>query len=396
MKRLKKIMGLLLLLLACCIVKPEIVPQISNITEVQAASPKLSKKSASIFIGQNLQLKVKYVPKSVKKIKWASSNKNIATVDSKGKVTGKRQGTVTITTKVGSKRLSCKVTVKSILSSTKNAITITDNQKQPVTITYKGNGTITYHIADTDIISCSWAERWSGNNIILYIQGKKSGTTTVSLTNTYNKEKIVIKVTVDLSVKGVNISSSSERVYVGNTIDLNASVYPSYATNQGIIWKSDNESVATVRNGRVSGVSTGQATITAYSAEGNHSASCVVTVISPVNMKLPRTPLSIANYRYNGRTECICKITDVRFKCKKSGSRFYYEIYVDGEKTYSDQIQNVSSTCQIGYKIYKNGAVIDSGTIYTSQVSVGERFVDSYTNGFLDAGDYELRLFDVR
>lgn len=169
MKRLKKIMGLLLLLLACCIVKPEIVPQISNITEVQAASPKLSKKSASIFIGQNLQLKVKYVPKSVKKIKWASSNKNIATVDSKGKVTGKQQGTATITTKVGSKRLSCKVTVKSILSSTKNAITITDNQKQPVTITYRGNATFYWKVADTDIVSCTWSRKWNGDDTILYL-----------------------------------------------------------------------------------------------------------------------------------------------------------------------------------------------------------------------------------
>lgn len=45
-------------------------------------------------------------------IKWASSNKAVAAVTSKGKVTAKAPGTTTITAEVGGKSVSCKLTVK--------------------------------------------------------------------------------------------------------------------------------------------------------------------------------------------------------------------------------------------------------------------------------------------
>ena len=44
---------------------------------------------------------------------WTSSNKNIATVNSKGKITAKKAGTVTITVKTtNGKTAKCKITVK--------------------------------------------------------------------------------------------------------------------------------------------------------------------------------------------------------------------------------------------------------------------------------------------
>ena len=76
---------------------------------VHAAKVKLSKKSITIKVGQKKTIKVKG---TTKKVTWSSSDKKIATVNSKGKITAKSEGTCNITAKVGSKKLTCKVTVK--------------------------------------------------------------------------------------------------------------------------------------------------------------------------------------------------------------------------------------------------------------------------------------------
>ncbi len=76
---------------------------------VHAAKVKLSKKSITIEVGQKKTIKVKG---TTKKVTWSSSDKKIATVNSKGKITAKNEGTCKITAKAGSKKLTCKVTVK--------------------------------------------------------------------------------------------------------------------------------------------------------------------------------------------------------------------------------------------------------------------------------------------
>lgn len=80
------------------------------LSSVNAASKaKLNKKSATIYVGKTVQLKVN---NNKKKVKWSTSNKKIAIVNKKGKVTGKKAGKVTITAKIGKKKYNCKVTVK--------------------------------------------------------------------------------------------------------------------------------------------------------------------------------------------------------------------------------------------------------------------------------------------
>lgn len=74
------------------------------------AAVKMSAKKKTLTIGQSFTLKVKGTKK---KVKWSSSNKKIATVSSKGKVTAKNVGKSTITAKIAKKKYRCVVTVKS-------------------------------------------------------------------------------------------------------------------------------------------------------------------------------------------------------------------------------------------------------------------------------------------
>ena len=78
-----------------------------------------------------------------------------------------------------------------------------------------------------------------------------------------------------ISVDGIEVTPSTASVNVGDTTPLTATLSPSGATGT-ITWASSDESVATVANGVVTGVSAGTATITA-TCDG-FSDTCEVTV----------------------------------------------------------------------------------------------------------------------
>lgn len=82
--------------------------------KVTVQSPSISKKSATLQKGETLTLKLSGTNK---KVTWKSSNKSVATVSSKGKVTAKKAGTATITATVLKKKYTCKITVKASSSS---------------------------------------------------------------------------------------------------------------------------------------------------------------------------------------------------------------------------------------------------------------------------------------
>lgn len=106
---MRKIKRLSLLLIVALVMSTISVPIgfDGNVHTVEAAA-KISKKSATMVKGQKLKIKVYGIKK--KKVKWTSSKKSIASV-SKGVVTAKKNGTTTITAKVGSKKYKCKIKV---------------------------------------------------------------------------------------------------------------------------------------------------------------------------------------------------------------------------------------------------------------------------------------------
>ena len=398
MKRMKKFIGILLFVLTFGLASTITIPQIGTCVDVQAATVSLNRRSTSVYIGKTTQLKVKNY---TGKIRWSSSNTSIATVSSTGKVKGKKAGTVTISARAGKKTLKCKVTVRSVISVSPKEIYLDGTDDATITVKLKHRCGLRYSITSPYVVSCSWDKQWYENNTVayLYITGERTGTTYVTITNTFNNEKVRIKVVVDTTVKveGVNISSNSESLYVGDNVKLSADVYPSNATDRGITWYSDNTSVAKVSDyGRVEAVSSGQATITAKSNNG-HTASCIITVMTPINVKLPNTPVTIKSYDYGGGLRRACIITNVRFECGiKVSDSYSCRIYIDGKKTYDFGGNTISSPCPVGYKIYRNGAVIKSGVIYSTALGVGESFIDCSGNLFLAPGNYELQLLDVR
>ena len=81
----------------------------------------------------------------------------------------------------------------------------------------------------------------------------------------------------------VSISLSEKNIIIDENQDhaLNVIFNPSDATNQNVIWKSENTNVATVNtNGIVIGISSGKTYVIVTSDDGNFQDSCKVTVRS--------------------------------------------------------------------------------------------------------------------
>ncbi|THF76876.1 family 16 glycosylhydrolase [Cohnella fermenti] len=86
----------------------------------------------------------------------------------------------------------------------------------------------------------------------------------------------------NVSVTGVTLNQSTAQVEVGQTVQLNAAVAPSNATNKQVTWSVSNSSVAAVSSsGLVTGVAPGTATVTVTTTDGSFTASSAITVVSP-------------------------------------------------------------------------------------------------------------------
>ena len=91
--------------------------------------------------------------------------------------------------------------------------------------------------------------------------------------------QLPVTVNAPTAVTGVSFSMDQISIYEGGVNSLNYTVYPSGATNQNVTWSSSDESVVTVdASGQITAVSTGTATITVTSVDGNFTATCTVTV----------------------------------------------------------------------------------------------------------------------
>ena len=124
-----------------------------------------------------------------------------------------------------------------------------------------------------------------------------TSTFTVKASNAYGSDSKQFTLTVspaaNVPVTGVSLNTDSLSLYVGGTETLTATITPSTATNQNVMWTSDNEAVATVDNGVVSAVGSGTATITVKTEDGAKTASCTVSVtpyIPPVPSYLIQLP----------------------------------------------------------------------------------------------------------
>lgn len=254
----------------------------------------ISKNVLAVQKGKTVNIKATVKPKNAsnKKLKYKTSNKKIATVDSKGKVKGLKNGTVTITVTAADgskKKATCKVGVytakikKATVSPSKKTLNVGQTVTLKTKIKSPSKGAVnlfTWTSSNKKVASVDANGK---------VKALKAGTATITGTAADgSKKKVTCKITVKQPVKKVTITPSSAQVTEGQKVTLKVNVSPANASNKKVTWKSNNTSIATVDgNGVVTGKKAGNATITATAADGSgKSASATVNVkAKPVDPK---------------------------------------------------------------------------------------------------------------
>ncbi len=114
MKKIVKLFVSILLVLNMVLIIPIMFCEQGYV--VEASNVKLNYTKRTMYVGGYYWLKISGTSKTVK---WSSSNQKIATVSSGGKVFAKKEGTCTITAKVGKQEYTCKIKVKSVPTESK-------------------------------------------------------------------------------------------------------------------------------------------------------------------------------------------------------------------------------------------------------------------------------------
>ncbi len=153
---------------------------------------------------------------------------------------------------------------------------------------YEGDSyqlTATVTPADAQYPAVTWT---SGNTAVLTVDatGKitavKAGNATVTASTADGKTATCAVTVKPYYPQGLSFSSAQVYVRTGETAQLSPVFTPSDVKDKSLTWTSSATSVATVdASGKVTGITRGDATITAVSP-GGASASCKVTVMSPL------------------------------------------------------------------------------------------------------------------
>ena len=308
-------------------VNRETLEIVSKGKDNQEDATKVTASNIEIKEGQTVSIAVTIEPAgaSTRNVTYRSSNESVAKV-SNGTVTGVSAGktTITIKTKNGHEEtFEVTVTASNLTKITLNPTTL--NFAVGDTASQKINASLEPADAMNRKIT------WSSTDINVATVNDKGevtavgkGTCTIKATSETNADVYgSCSVTVsEVEVESISLNKQTLKVALGTTSEaLNVTFTPSNATNKTITWKAEPETVATVSDGKVTGVAEGTATITATSANGK-TATCSVTVVDGIT--IAEAKAAVTSYQtlqaYIGT-----KITDYNPTAGGTWRIFYYD-----------------------------------------------------------------------
>lgn len=214
-----------------------------------------------------------------KTVDWESSNPEIVSIDSTGKITGKKGGTAKITATVGNvkaeKEVKVVVPIESVSLSGDDSILKGETKRLTATINPEDT---------TDDKTITWSS--DDENVLFVdqngqIRGIKEGTANVKAV--VGGKETTKQITVnEIHINSIAIDGDQEFEMIKNqTKNLSVTINPENTTDdKGVVWKTNNEEVARVDNdGKVTALKEGEATITATVGTNETSVKINVTEI---------------------------------------------------------------------------------------------------------------------
>ncbi|MEX0274400.1 MAG: Ig-like domain-containing protein, partial [Flavobacteriaceae bacterium] len=263
----------------------------------------VSPTSSTLEVGQTTDLTATIEPSNATNttVSWSSSDSDVATVDSNGKITaiGSGAATITVTTEDGDLTATADITV---------VIPVTGVNVSPTSRTLEVGQTATLTATVEPANATNTNISWSSSDADIatvntdgLVTAIAEGSTTITVTTDDGNFTATATITVEpatVPVTGVTVSPVNATLTEGDTQQLSASVSPSNATDMGVSWSSSDTDVATVStNGLVTAILEGNATITVTTDDGDFTATATITVeaatisvtgvtVSPVNATL--------------------------------------------------------------------------------------------------------------
>ena len=220
-----------------------------------------------------------------KTVTWESSDENVALVSAEGIVTAISVGEATITVSTAdSSNLSatCMVTVIPTLaeSITLDAAELTLEATERATL----SATILPELTTDKSIA------WMSSDENVATVDEYGVVTAIAVGETIITATTGDGSNLSATCKVIIVPTLAEYIFIDTTlislkstetIKLEATIYPSLTTNKSVVWKTSNQSIATVEmDGVVTAIAVGEAIITASTTDGsNLSATCMVTVV---------------------------------------------------------------------------------------------------------------------
>jgi alpha-tubulin suppressor-like RCC1 family protein len=228
-------------------------------------------------------------------VAWSTSDQRIATVAGSGlsaTVTAGAEGTaiITATTDDGKKTAACNVTVAIPVARV--------SLSQGVLSLVVGGGAASLAAdvqpQDASNRSVTWTSNAPGvasvvgAGLAATVTPVSPGPATITVTTQDGGKTDTCRVEVDLppvAVAGVTLPGTLF-VGEGGQGSLTATIDPADAANTGVSWRTSDSAVATITGSdltvTVNGVARGSAFITVSTHDGNHSATCALTVRPPL------------------------------------------------------------------------------------------------------------------
>ena len=240
------------------------------------------------------------------KVTWKSSNTAYVTVDTTGRIYGKKTGKATVyATAADGSGIRGQIAIQVITPVTGVNLPETDK----VFIGKSKKLSISFSPSSPTFKALTW----KSDNEVVGTVGADGTVTAMALgtahitATAYNGFSDSCTITVTQPVDQITLTQEDgySLVYKGEASKLNAAIAPDNASEQGVTWKSNNTKCATVDvQGWVTGKAAGKVTITATATDGSGvPGSISLTVISPeTSVKLSKTS---AVLYHNGETDAL-------------------------------------------------------------------------------------------
>lgn len=232
---------------------------------------KLNKTEVDLDLNKSVYIKPIVSPTNatITKVAYASSNKNVAVVNSSGKVYAKGKGTANIVCAI--KTYNGKVYKK--VSKVKVNIPVTSIVLDKKEIELEAGATDTIKATVLPENATNKTVKFSSSNTAVatvdnrgVVTGVEEGTAIITAVSS-NKLKATCTVNVTgekVEPTNIKLDKTDEKIFKGDSITLKATLEPEDVTEKTVTFSSSDNTIATVtKDGVVEGVKAGTVTITA-------------------------------------------------------------------------------------------------------------------------------------